>query len=347
MTLVTNIDGQDRDLFLPLDASEWHFGKFCDFRAWENRFHLISRQVADGEAEAGQAERAMAEALEKVTGAAVHDLPTSLPGDDVVHLFNSNYRITLGTELSQTRVYAHLAGIAKECEPTKAEVLDKYPIDSLPDFLQVKTDGKTFKVVRDRVARVMSGKPLNTGEAIECQEYLRRHATEIGKIRGYEDPERASSLDYTLGLTQVAILLRRFGEQLPWDDGARERWLVRRRKLLRNIDLQTVQDIRFFYRRRLAEIRARRQYDFFTKSPPGRAMNSSASSRVSEGQRKHMRRMQAAAKQAWEVSGWRVFYQIGVEERWFEGLHLTPFQSVFYSDWRSFVGAYCLKMSRL
>ena len=71
------------------------------------------------------------------------------------------------------------------------------------------------------------------------------------------------------------------------------------------------------------------------------------SEKVSEAQRKHLHRLKAIAKEAWNVSGWKVLYQIGVEERWFEGEYPTPFESVFRSDWRAFVGAYCLKMSRL
>lgn len=66
--------------------------------------------------------------------------------------------------------------------------------------------------------------------------------------------------------------------------------------------------------------------------------------------------MEEVAREAWEVNGWRVFYQIGIEERWFEGSNkpvsflkriamflkgettrLTPYEAVFYSDFESFV----------
>ena len=133
-----------------------------------------------------------------------------------------------------------------QCEPTDGEVLEKYPLDTLPYCLKIELNGTTFKVLRDRTARVLSGAPLTTGEAIEWHEYHREHGETKKKFKGFEEPDRASALDYTLGLTQVAILLRRFGEQLPVDDGARDRWLQRRRKLLADIDLQTVQDVRFF-----------------------------------------------------------------------------------------------------
>ena len=246
MTLLTNIDGENHELPLPLDASEWHFGQFCDFRAYENRFHQVNARVESEALDSKIAERAMAEALEKVVGPIIHELPVGLPGDDIAALFNENYRITIGTELSQTRIYAHLASIAVACEANSEEVLEKYPLDTLPYCLKIELQGRQFKVLRDRTARVLSGQPLTTGEAIECHEYRRRYSEERPKIKGFEQPDRASALDYTLGLTEVAILLRRFGEQLPADDGARDRWLNRRRDLLRDIDLQTVQAIRFF-----------------------------------------------------------------------------------------------------
>ena len=76
-------------------------------------------------------------------------------------------------------------------------------------------------------------------------------------------------------------------------------------------------------------------------------MSASTTAKMTEGQRAHLARLKQIAEQAWQVSGWRVLYQIGIEERWFEGSFPTPFESVFRSDWRAFVGAYCLKMSRL
>lgn len=39
----------------------------------------------------------------------------------------------------------------------------------------------------------------------------------------------------------------------------------------------------------------------------------------------------------WEVTGWRILYDIGVRERWYEGTDKNPISSVFYSNFEDFV----------
>lgn len=53
------------------------------------------------------------------------------------------------------------------------------------------------------------------------------------------------------------------------------------------------------------------------------------------------------ARHAWDVTGWRVFYQIGVEERWFERPGMTPYEAVFYSDFESFIERISIKKARI
>lgn len=50
---------------------------------------------------------------------------------------------------------------------------------------------------------------------------------------------------------------------------------------------------------------------------------------------------------AWQVTGWRIFYQIGIEERWFEGSAGTPYEAVFYSDFESFIERISIKKARI
>ncbi len=35
--------------------------------------------------------------------------------------------------------------------------------------------------------------------------------------------------------------------------------------------------------------------------------------------------------------GWRIYYQIGIKNAWFTGTEQSPFDSVFYSDFETFV----------
>lgn len=53
------------------------------------------------------------------------------------------------------------------------------------------------------------------------------------------------------------------------------------------------------------------------------------------------------ARHAWDVTGYRVFYQIGVEERWFEVSGRTPYEAVFYSDFESFIERISIKKARI
>ena len=97
----------------------------------------------------------------------------------------------------------------------------------------------------------------------------------------------------------------------------------------------------------MRELTGNSNYKFFWHGPPGtdRARKSDAE-----------RERDALAQEAWEVNGWRIFYQIGVEQRWFEGatyqgsfidrlkyflkhgtLRLTPHEAVLNSDFENLV----------
>lgn len=100
----------------------------------------------------------------------------------------------------------------------------------------------------------------------------------------------------------------------------------------------------FFFDRYLDTFRGQTKYRFFWEGPPGGKAQLAGKS---ADEKKAIREQREKARLAWEVTGWRIYYQIGVEERWFEGQRQTPYASVLHSDWRTFAANLCRKLSRL
>jgi hypothetical protein len=60
------------------------------------------------------------------------------------------------------------------------------------------------------------------------------------------------------------------------------------------------------------------------------------------------------AEEAWAVTGWRIFYQIAIEEGWFSGkkswftlAQLSEHENAFYAEFETFVSFVTLKMARV
>jgi len=62
---------------------------------------------------------------------------------------------------------------------------------------------------------------------------------------------------------------------------------------------------------------------------------------------KEQMRREQMADEAWKMNGWRMMYQTGVENGWFTGAERSPYESVFYASFESFVALYSLKIGQI
>lgn len=229
---LTDDEGREQVLTVPLDTYGIAYEQFVDYQILERKFLELNTSGKHNEALA-----TLVEALTKICGPHVHMLPQTVEGDNLQAMVDQGYQLNLGDEVTLLRLYAHITVMLRAMD-----VQDKYAPDVIPASITIEHGGKEFRVIRDRAARIMSGRTLTVGEAIECQEYERR--ANLAK-RG-ASPKEASILDFTMTLSQVAILLREPGEQLPSDEEERNQWIAERRNLLRSISLRDVIDLRFF-----------------------------------------------------------------------------------------------------
>ena len=230
----TGQDGQDLTLNIPVTAEEITYGQFCDYQQAEAAFIDANRE--HNESKPDLVEAALIDAVAIIAGPHIHDLPFAIGSESLGTMISGGYQIGFGSDLSVMGIYAHITVLLKT-----ANYHGDLKPDNLPAFLVIKHDSKSYRVIGQKAARVMTDKAITAGEAIEASEYRRRHSKAVAAR-----VQDGSALDFTLGLSEFSILVRRPGEQLPADEEKRDAWLVERRKLLADLSLPNVLKVRFF-----------------------------------------------------------------------------------------------------
>lgn len=227
MILIFQVDNERCSIDVPMHPSEIPFSNFCDFKGGENAYWDINKEA---EQDATEPVNALLNALKCVVSGDLEKLPFSIPNDDFQTLIDTKYQIKVGDELSILRVYAHFVVMIQEYKP-----------DSIPEIFKLRWLGKKYMVKSGEAARVLAGRPLTTGEAIEVLEYQRR----AGKAAELK-PGEQGNIEFTLGLTEFAILVRKPGERLPKERKDIDRFITQRQRLFKNLPLDKVIDLRFF-----------------------------------------------------------------------------------------------------
>jgi len=227
MIAVIEIDDRKVELEIPLVVGEVEFGVWCDFKKAEEKYLA--------EEDSKQALFYLLDALEEVYGEEVREVPWMSKEESLVDLIDGGFMIRIGSELSVGRLYAHLVNLFRSYVP---EEIPK-------DFVEL---GDGYEIRKEEAVRVMTERPLTLGEAVEVLEYKRRTDEDIAR-----KPLERTNLDFTLGLTEFAILVRKRGERLPADPAERERFLEERRRKFFHLDMGTVLQVRFFFMSALIE----------------------------------------------------------------------------------------------
>lgn len=243
MTLLFEIDNEEQRIDVPLHPSEIPFSDFCDFRGAENAYWDINKEADPDDPEPVNA---LLRALKCVVSGDLDKLPFSIPGDDFQDLVDTGFQVQVGVELSILRVYAHFVVMVQDYKP-----------ESIPETFRLKWHGKKYIVKSGEAARVLTNRPLTTGETIEALEYQRR----AGKAAELK-PGEMGNIEFTLGLTEFAILVRKIGEKLPIERKDLDRFINQRQRLFKNLPLDKVIDLRFFLLNALVRLKVIRTTGF-------------------------------------------------------------------------------------
>jgi hypothetical protein len=222
-----------------------------------------------------------------------------------------------GDELTLIRLYAHVLNVINSFVP-----------DKIPETFKFKHKGKSFEIESKPAARMLTGMAFTAGEAIEVLEYMKRAQEALKK-----NPSQEGNIDFTLGLTEIAILVRQKGERLPAERPRLEKFIVLRRELFKSLSLDVVLSIRFFFSQYITELRNNPNFAPFWHD----VFSHLRGRGKTEAEREQYQKTIEAGEIKFIYGGWRTYYNVGVNGRWYEGKETTPFESVFYSDFEDLV----------
>lgn len=210
---------------LPLTAHEVQWEVFCDFKDQEQEY-FKAQEDEDSQA----AIIAITRALAYVYGDWILDLPFTLD-EPIDKLFLDGFTVTLGDDLSIMRLYAHLNTIINTFKP-----------ETLKDkVFKLVISGEEYQLDQLKAAKFLTLEGVTTGEAIEVLEFRR-----IAEKNLEEKKFALGSMDFTLGLRELAILVRKKGEALPWNRKYLEAFLNSRMEIFRGVTAGEVLTLRFF-----------------------------------------------------------------------------------------------------
>lgn len=210
---------------LPLTAHEIQWEAFCDFKDQEQEY-FTAQETEDSQA----AILSITRALAYVYGEWIWDLPFSLD-EPLEELFLKGFTVTLGDDLSVMRLYAHLNTIINTFKPEMLK--DK--------VFKLVVGGEEYQLDQLKAAKFLTLEGVSTGEAIEVLEFRR-----IAEKNLEEKKFALGSMDFTLGLRELAILVRKKGEVLPWNRKELEVFLNDRMQTFRTVTAGEVLTLRFF-----------------------------------------------------------------------------------------------------
>lgn len=234
MRAIVEVNGQRVPIEVPQHLSEIRFVQFCEFREKEQAFWKENEREEGTEVD--QESEAMIylkleEAIKVFSGEGIEEVPVSLEGDNFQAMIDSGYRLKIGDEVTLLRYYAHIVTLINGYKPEK-----------IPTTFEWKSEkGKTYKIKSVDAARAIFGTAMTAGEAITVLEYQRRAGlSERMGLTGI------GNIEFSLGLTELAILLRRPGEKLPADKRKRDQFIEQRREVFADVTLDVIMSLRFF-----------------------------------------------------------------------------------------------------
>jgi len=106
----------------------------------------------------------------------------------------------------------------------------------------IEVDGQEYGTDWQRAAKYLTMDASGTGEMIEVLEYQR-----LAKNAKDEKKFSFGALDFNFGLQQLAVMMRKKGEALPWNRSELEIFVSQRKELFsKKVTCEDVHKLRFF-----------------------------------------------------------------------------------------------------
>lgn len=211
---------------VPYHVSELTFMQFIDFTTLEQRYFAENEEGKDEAA----AIQHLIEAVAAVVTGDIHDIPFRT--DESIEHLMKGYSIGLGEDISILKIYAHVVNLIQSYTPESSQEAE----------FSISFNGEQFTVAGTDAARTLLNQPLTAGEAVTVLE-LQRNMLHLMEKNG----DKEGNLAFSLGVQELAVLLRKPGEQLPMNRVERIKFIDERVKLFEYLPLDVVLDIRFFF----------------------------------------------------------------------------------------------------
>lgn len=252
MLLRFQVDDLIYSITIPLSPEEISFSDFCDFRKLESAY--IDANTSE-DRKSDKPLLLLMDALSTIVKGDLSKIPVAIDGDDYESFYDKGFILKPGDDITVLRIYFHIL-----------TVINKYVPEEIPQTFTVKRSvfpwikDPEYIVRSESAARVLANRPFTTGEMLEVLEYQRlsEHSVRVGG-----DP---ANVEFTLGLAEVSILLRKPGEDLPTSRRKLKQFIRERSEIFGNLPLSVILDLRFFLIAALLKLRTTVGLDSFGKA---------------------------------------------------------------------------------
>lgn len=266
MKALLNKDGS-QFLDFPFIVHEIGYESYIDFRAKEQAFFRLNNPEPSEEPEttpedapeelpyfkrsfSGDSFTESKEALEKVEAGIEHMfdvlstvcrgnlelIPVAVNNEDVTKLFRTKFHYNIenvySEPLSLTRLYCHVVTI-----------INAYKAQAVSNDFTIAWQGEAYTIDPHEAFIALNGGDYTAGEAITLLDF-RKRALEGFKEKGRDE---GGNIEFNLAIQEMAVLLRKPGEVLPHRRRQRVTFIDRRAPVFRNLPLNIVLDVRFFF----------------------------------------------------------------------------------------------------
>lgn len=222
-------------MIIPYHCGQITYSKYLDFRKEEDVYLLLN----DDEQEE-RIEEHLAAAIGHIVGDC-SDIVFNHPEDDINGLIDVGFILPIGGKISTIRIYAHILSLLRwfhvDLEEGKNIIDGSYFIDYKGDRYYVDPD------LLNRHFGFDVGRTYSTGEVIEIKSLER----ELKLLKASGRMDQDGSIEFTLTLKIMAILLRKRGEKLSPNYKERELFLRQRATHFQDLPLDAVLGVRFFF----------------------------------------------------------------------------------------------------
>lgn len=249
MIVYAKIDGKETELDIPMFCEDITYDQFEDFQANERKY---KKELNDDEPDDAQVQWHLRHAVNQIIKGDLSAFPFMILTDDPKRMLkNHTYQFSmLDPELSIHRLYIHLVNLMNSYEnhvQPKQYVIEWYDIDEkgneVPCKYYMDPTRSIDLLIGDTNTHTnpITSKRYTSGEVLEILEFQRSFSK---KINATQDTD--GNLSYNLGLSEMAILLRKDGYKLPRKRADFRAHIEKYKRIFAKLPLNVVFDCRFF-----------------------------------------------------------------------------------------------------